>query len=237
MAGYEPLAWDSDFFGFPIGRVDSTVDPAALTAAVGAADADGVRCLYLLCPGEDDELLAAAIDLGFRPYDVRMELDHRLDEGLAAAAPTDLAVRAATPTDEAVLESIARTRMAGTRFWNDPHFPRDRVADLYAAWLHRGLTTPPERLTLVTDRGEGFVICHLDRAAEVGGIELIAVAVTVERRGLGGALVAAADRAFVDAGMQKATVVTQSRNISAQRLYQRYGYRTSRSDAWLHRWA
>jgi dTDP-4-amino-4,6-dideoxy-D-galactose acyltransferase len=236
MKAYDSLGWDSEFFGFAIGRVESGVAPGDLAEAVAAADGDGIRCLYLLCPGDDDGLLASALNLGFRPYDVRVELDHRIGAPPVDATSRDSGVREAMAYDEATLQQIVRTRMSGTRFWNDPRFPRARVADLYAAWLRRGLTTPPDRLTLVTDGAEGFIICHLDREAGVGSIELIAVAATVERRGLGGELVIAADRAFSAAGMTRATVVTQSRNIAAQRLYQRCGYRTARSDFWLHRW-
>jgi dTDP-4-amino-4,6-dideoxy-D-galactose acyltransferase len=235
MAGYERLDWDSDFFGVTIGRVGAAVGADGLGGAVAAADGDGIRCLYLLCPADDDQLLATALDQGFRPYDVRVELDRRLDAE-ADGGSAEAGVREATAADADALESMARERMVGTRFWADPHFSRQRVGDLYAAWLRRGLTTPPDRLTLVGDGADGFIVCGLDRDAAVGSIELIAVDAAAGGQGLGGRLVRAANHAFVAAGMSAATVVTQARNIAAQRLYQRCGYRTARSDFWLHRW-
>jgi hypothetical protein len=36
--------------------------------------------------------------------------------------------------------------------------------------------------------------------------------------------------------MRTATVVTQGRNVAAQRTYQGAGYRTSRTSLWFHRW-
>jgi dTDP-4-amino-4,6-dideoxy-D-galactose acyltransferase len=226
---YERLPWDSEFFGFEVGRV---VAAAGLAAAVADADADGIRCLYLLSPAEDDSGLAAALDLGFRPYDVRIELARSLED--APAAPTG--IREATEADRDPLDAIARGRLRGTRFWNDPHFDRERVADLYSAWLRRGLTTPLHRRTLTVDGVAGFVTCGFDRDRRVGTIELIAVAEDAAGQGLGARLLAAADAAFAAAGCEVAEVVTQARNIAAQRLYQAAGYRTREAGTWLHRW-
>jgi hypothetical protein len=43
----EPLAWDSEFFGFPIGRVDlDDATPESLAAIDSEARATGMTCLY-----------------------------------------------------------------------------------------------------------------------------------------------------------------------------------------------
>lgn len=232
---YEALEWDSAFFGFPIGRIAAERQgEESLRVAVADADADGVRCLYFMCPADGDDALRSAIELGFRPYDVRIELEAPLDGEAAPAQP--LEVREADPAEAPALERIAREQLRDTRFWADPRFPRERVGDLYAAWLQRGLSTAPQRRTLVAGEAEGFVTCHFDAALGTGTIELIAVAGEAERRGLGGRLVAGASRAFAEAGLERAAVVTQGRNLAAQRLYQRHGYRTTRVGLWLHRW-
>jgi dTDP-4-amino-4,6-dideoxy-D-galactose acyltransferase len=231
---YEEQGWDSTFFGFSIGRiVGESQAEDDLPTSVAAADAAAVRCLYYLCPADDDGSLHAALNLGFRPYDVRIELERRLEGALQPSS----SVHEARPVEAPLLERIARERLQGTRFWSDPGFEPERVADLYAAWLERGLSTAPQRRTLVVEEAAGFVICHFDSARSLGTIELIAVAVESAGKGLGGRLVAAADHAFATADCDRAVVVTQGRNIAAQRLYQRHGYRTTRVDLWLHRWA
>jgi ribosomal protein S18 acetylase RimI-like enzyme len=200
---------------------------------VAAADADRVRCLYFMCPADSDEAMRRALDLGFRPYDVRIELEASLAEDGEGSSE----LREARAEEAPALELIARQRLRGTRFWADPGFSRERVADLYAAWLQRGLSGSPERLTLVVGEADGFVTCHFDPDAGIGTIELIAVAAGAERKGLGGQLVCGAKRAFANAGLRRARVVTQGRNLAAQRLYQRHGYRTTRVGLWLHRWS
>jgi dTDP-4-amino-4,6-dideoxy-D-galactose acyltransferase len=228
---YRRLEWDSRFFGFPVGRVEAE-DGVGIGTAVRDADADAVRCLYFLCPAAASELVAAALGLGFGLFDVRIELECR---PLSAAEPA-AAVRDAVPSDREALERIARERLRGTRFWNDPRFDRERVADLYSEWLLRGLASPSRR-TLVAGDCDGFITCGLDPDGDAGEIELIAVAAGADGRGVGGSLVAAATSQFAAAGFERATVVTQAANVGAQRLYQRCGYRTRRVDLWLHRWA
>ncbi len=230
---YEALDWDSAFFEFSIGQVSSEGDNhEGLRTAVSEADEDGVHCLYLLCPAGENGTLQYALDLGFRPYDVRLELECEVE---AAPQPSPV-IRDAKAADGPMLERIAREELRGTRFWNDPHFPRERVADLYAHWLHRGLSATPERHTLVGREVEGFIVCHFDNALGQGSIELIAVTSEAQGKGLAGNLVAAANHAFAAGGLSRAVVVTQASNIAAQRLYQRYGYRAARADMWLHRW-
>jgi dTDP-4-amino-4,6-dideoxy-D-galactose acyltransferase len=229
---YEPLNWDSTFFNFKVGRIHTAGgDASAFLADVAAADADGVRCLYLLVPADDDQALQRAIGAGFCPYDIRIELERRLD-GSEPPSPT---VREATAGDMPGLEPIARERFQFTRFFADPHFPRDRAGELYVMWLQRGMSTPARR-TLVSQHGAGFIICHFDREADVGTIELIGVAERASAQGLGDALVRGADHEFAAAGLARAQVVTQGRNVAAQRLYQRHGYRTTSVGLWLHRW-
>jgi ribosomal protein S18 acetylase RimI-like enzyme len=230
---YEPLSWDSAFFKLKIGRVHPAGDdPSAFLADVAVADADGVRCLYLLLPADADSTLQLAISAGFRPYDIRIELERPLD----GREPPSRTVRDATPTDMPSLERIARERFRSTRFFSDRHFPPDKAAELYVKWLQRGMSTTPVRRTLVSENGPGFIICHFDREDDVGTIELIGVAEDVSSRGLGDALVRGASHEFAAAGLAISKVTTQGRNVPALRLYQRHGYLTTSVGLWLHRW-
>ena len=229
---YESLEWDSAFFGFAIGRVQVPT-PEELAPSVMQADADGIRCLYLLCPAGDDQLLITALAAGFLPYDIRLELDREL--GAADALPAE--VRRATEGDREALDLIARERFENTRFFADPHFPRSRCRDLYSEWLNRGLTTPPDRVTLTTTDAGGFIICRAEPRSARGVIELVAVAAGRGGAGTGGLLVDAALTWFAGHGLKSSLVVTQGSNLAGQRLYQRHGFRSREVGHWLHRWS
>jgi len=232
----ERLAWDSDFFGFPVARVRcERADEASLDAALEACRRERIRCAYLLLDAADAAGIERARARGFVVRDLRLELERPL-AGTEATPPGDDAIGAARPGQHATLEAIARDAFAGSRFFADPAFPRERCRELYAAFLRRGLDGAPARRTLAAGDGGGFVVCRFDAARATGVIELIAVAPPRRGTGLGGALVAAALAAFAAAGLAHAEVVTQGGNVASQRLYQRAGFRTQRAGLWLHRW-
>jgi ribosomal protein S18 acetylase RimI-like enzyme len=231
---YERLAWDSEFFGISIGRIpDDLTDRCQLARAVDAADADGIECLYFLLGLEELQAMHGALAIGFRPYDVRVELELEL---IRPQPPNTDRIRTARLQDVATLEELARATMEATRFAVDQRFPQTKVPDLYAAWVRRGVHAAPEHQAFIADPAAGFVVCGFDAFARVGSIELIGVAPKFGRRGIGGELLDAAHGAFGRAGFDHARVATQGRNQSAQRLYQARGYRTRKLSWWLHRW-
>lgn len=225
------LEWDSRHFGVPIARLPEPRGAEEIEAGVAAAEAAGVHCLVTLIDLDRAASIAAAEAAGFRSYDVRVELDRVPGAGAASARAI-----AASDADLPGLEAIGRASFTDTRFYADPNFDDERVAEMYAIWVRRGIGDD-DRLLLTTAERDGFIVCHLDRAAAVGSIDLIAVAAEARERGVGAELLGGAETAFAEAGMTRTKVVTQARNIAAQRLYQRWGYRTAAASVWLHRWA
>jgi GNAT superfamily N-acetyltransferase len=223
------LDWDSRFFDREIGSVEPGADAAR---AVAEADASGFDCLYWLVPADDPETLWSAQQAGFRTVDIRVTLGRDVPQG-RERRPNG--IRVAGPGDVTSLEPLARERFVTTRFFTDPHFARDRSAALYVAWLVRGVSTSGRR-TLMSEGAEGFVICDHDADASIGTIEMIVVSAEAAGTGLGSALLHAAQAAFAAARLRHARVVTQGRNVAAQRLYQAHGYRTVDTAVWLHRW-
>lgn len=231
---YEMLPWDTEFFGFPIGQISGEVGSDALAQTVARADADGVRCLYHLVTADHLPALHDALRHGFKPYDIRVELERRL----AAPAPpgTGVVVREADLADEPVLSQLAAGTITATRFALDQHFPRDRVPLLYAEWVRRGLSSGSARRVLLAEPAAGFLVCGLDTEVLLGSIELVGVAGDLARRGIGRLLVETAHSVMLESGCERAQVVTQGRNVGAQRLYQSLGYKTLTVAWWLHRW-
>jgi len=228
------LHWDTEFFGFPIGRVCPDTDDFA--AAAAEADGLGYRCTYLLVEGGRGRSLLDAQTAGFVTVSTRVELQIR---ALAPELCLDGRSGAARPAEpEADLEwarELARTRFGLSRFYTDPGFGHDRAGRLFEAWVDRGFADP-ERHVIVLDDAGGFVICGSDPSGGEGVIDLIATAGAPPGGG-GAVLIAAAHRWFLNQGLQTASVVTQSENIAALRLYEKAGYRTRSFGYWLHRWA
>lgn len=230
------LPWDSEFFGFRIGRANGArLDASARARLLAWSAEERLRCLYFFADGNDAATLEQAHAGGFKFVDVRVDLAMPLRAGAPAELPQG--VRVATAADLPALEAIARTAHTDTRFSKDAGFPTDRVAELYARWIQRDFR---EHQVLAWDApaggAAGYVTCQFNAATRVGRIGLIAVAAEQQGRGAGRTLVEGALRRFAQAGCIEARVVTQACNLAAQRLYQAHGFRTAETHATFHRW-
>jgi dTDP-4-amino-4,6-dideoxy-D-galactose acyltransferase len=233
----ELLEWDTAFFGVRIGRVrGNRLSDAGAAAALEWATREAVECLYFLADAADAETVRAAERHGFALTDVRLELAATIEAGADARAPST--VRPARADDLARLIRLARTSHRNTRFHVDPHFDRERSDALYALWLERSFSGALADAVLVPDVdgvAAGYITVQQTSAA-TARIGLIAVEDAARGRGHGAALLAAAQHWCAARGLARLTVVTQGRNASAVRFYERAGFATALIGIWYHRW-
>ena len=225
------LEWDSDFFGFPIARVE----PAAVVAG-GVAEwcrAHGIRCAYLLVDADDASTLRLAGESGFRTVDVRVTLTAARD-----GRPTTFAgmVRPAAESDVPALAAIARTAHHDSRFYADGHFDSIRCDDMFAHWIERSCRGWADQVFVfdAAGRAGGYVTLH--RRGQSGEIGLVGVHEHARGRGGASALLAHARQWFLSQALTPITVVTQGGNRGALGLYQAAGFAVTRIQVWCHQW-
>jgi ribosomal protein S18 acetylase RimI-like enzyme len=219
-----PRPWDSTFFGARIFEAhlgaDSVEDVVAEAAAAGA------ECLYLFVDAGNLAAVEAAVRRGAHLVDLRVELagtmNHQADAALAAT-------RGATPADRRVLLPQAHELAVESRFWRDPRIPPKKVHKMYEIWLDRCLDEG--FVAVPTAHGSGFVGARRD--GHVARIDLVYVDAASRGQGLGRALVY---EAVAGVGANDVSVVTQTGNVAAQRLYESLGLRSGNSLAVLHLW-
>jgi len=226
---------------------------------------EGIECLYLLADAADTETAPLAEEAGFRLVDVRVTLDRQLvagDDGKGGGDGTEagngggsgdgdgrarggaegvskVAIREAVPADVPELRRIAGASHHDSRFYHDSHFDRRRCDELYATWIE-GCCGDPDGVVLAAaapDAGSvrGYITASLAAAGQ-GTIGLFAVDGAAQGQGIGGRLIAAAFDWLAGRGATRASVVTQGRNVRAQRIYQQFGMRTCSLELWYHRW-
>ncbi|MBL8861863.1 MAG: GNAT family N-acetyltransferase [Planctomycetes bacterium] len=230
------LEWDSTFFGFRIGTLVGAPRSADDVAQVVAeARAQDVACLYALCSADDQVAIESLAGGGARFVDVRMTFERVLTSADAAASAGQ--IRPATADDVPELRALAATSHGSSRFYADRRFPRERCDALFAAWIERSCTGWAD-VVLVADEGSGvrgYTTGHA-RAGDLAEIGLVAVDARAQGRGLGHRLVTGTLAVLAARGARKATVVTQGRNVGAQRLYESIGFRTQSVQTWHHLW-
>jgi dTDP-4-amino-4,6-dideoxy-D-galactose acyltransferase len=230
------LEWDSAFFGLRIATAGSAPRSRdEIDAAFAWCREQSVDCLYLLVGADDVATLRAAGDRGFRFVDVRMT--YAIELSSARAASESAPIRAARESDVAALRAIAAASHTDSRFYADGRFARERCDELYATWIEKSCRGWADAVLVADHDGApaAYLTCHA-RDNGRGEIGLVGVDARVQGRGLGRALVASALRWFAERELERATVVTQGRNVAAQRLYQSAGFRTAEVGLWHHRW-
>ncbi len=228
------LEWDSQFFGHRIARIEQNkLDRQALEKSLSWCVAQGIECLYFLGAPDDDVTLELIEEAEFHFVDIRVELNWKV---IGVSQPQSF-VREFQESDLAELQQIACQKFAGTRFSFDRHFEPDRVAELYKTWITGSCQNDSHKVFVAMNGRDiaGFITCQFD-SANVGRIGLIALKSEVQGKGFGRQLVLASQHFFFASGAEEVRVVTQGRNITAQRLYQSSGFRTCQFGLWYHKW-
>ena len=230
------LEWDSSFFGVRVARLSSRVlTDEIIKDAFAWCRENEIDCLYFLADSEDLRTVKLAEYHDFNLTDVRITFETRLKE-LSKAGNSD-SIRPATSEDVAQLRQIARTNHRDSRFYYDGRFAPEKCDELFAVWIEKSLEGFAD-VVLTAKPGDvvqGYITCSVEPDG-TGNIGLVGVNPNFQGQGTGRLLVGAALEWFGKRGVAEVTVVTQGRNIKAQRLYQRNGFVTAALELWYHRW-
>lgn len=229
------MEWDSQFFGRRIARIyGDQINTTSLKQAMTSSVEQGIECLYFLCSAEDESSVRLAESAGFNLVDVRVELNWKAE--LSIELPTN-GVREFQESDLTALQQIAAQAYTKTRFSFDKHFSRNQVSELYKEWLTGSCQNPLHKVFVAITQNSiaGFITCQFD-SSEVGRIGLLGLQNEIQGQGYGQQLVREAQRFFNAIGVHEVRVVTQGRNIAAQRLYQSCSFRTAKVNLWYHKW-
>jgi dTDP-4-amino-4,6-dideoxy-D-galactose acyltransferase len=236
------LEWDSQHFETTIGRLTRpTIDENDAVQLCAWMRAESVACVYCFFDAADATSPPVAEKTGARFVDVRMT--YRLSRIETKPQTPDVPVRLAEARDVEALERIAAIAHHDSRFYFDPRFSRDRVDELYRAWIAKSVRGAIADGAVTFDcEGEaaGYVTFSGPERVGIEGlgeIGLVAVGENARGRGAATALIAAALTELARRGASSVRVVTQGRNAAAQRLYQRAGFTTSEVGFWFHLWS
>lgn len=230
--------WETSFFGIKTARIlSSRINCDDMHRIVAECRSSGVEVIHYLADSDDDNSILAAEQAGFHLVDVRITLEW-LVTSISSTQINSCAIRDYFTADIPELQEIARSSYSQTRFYYDGHYPRERCDELYATWIAKSCQGEADRVIVAERNGVvvGFVTCIIKPDTSEGTIGLVGVKRGVQGTAIGRAMVTEAQRWFADVGVQRVTVVTQIRNISAQRLYQRCGFVTCGIGFWYHKW-
>ena len=236
----EQLPWDSEFFGRAIGRARTgRLDPSSAAQLVGEASEAGLECVYFVAGSDDVATVLALEERGFHLVDVRIVLERMASPVVTTPADgRDFLVEPARADDLPQLEPIAAQVARLSRYACDPRFTVAETERLYRVWIGNALRGYAD-VVLVAREGAGgqalgFLCCKMH--GELCDLQLAGVAEEQRQRRIGRALFEAGIVWGQEHGAKRLQIVTQGRNVAAQRLFQQLGFLTSEVKLCYHLW-
>lgn len=236
------LEWDSKFFGYRIAKVIShTITLEQATSINAWCTENEIDCLYFLAESHNPETIRIVEDNHYRNVDIRHVYDMNISqwESSPIGITEDTILDIATASDTPELLAMVDNSFIHTRFYYDAYFHAEQANSLYRIWLDHSINENlADRVIVIRKQGkpQGFITCNLDQDNKIGTIGLIGVADFAQGQNLGSKLVYQSMDYFKQEGIEVVQVVTQGRNIAANRLYQKCGFRTSAVYLWYHKW-
>lgn len=221
------LEWDSDFFGFNIGRlIISEEDALPKFNAENFANYDLV---YVFAPHElkipDDELKLVDSKVVYRKTKMKP----------IAANPSIHLFVGKTPTRE--LYELALQSGEFSRFKLDEKFPNGSFEKLYRRWIEQSVRKVMADDLLCYFQEDKIVgMATVSTSNGVGHIGLVAVDSSCRNMGIGSELLAAVDSYFFEHKVFAVEVPTQLNNRNACLWYEKNGYEVHSITDIYHWW-
>jgi dTDP-4-amino-4,6-dideoxygalactose transaminase len=246
VPGLEYLSWDSDHFGFPIGRVSRHTSDSELLEVLNRARKAGYKLIYYRSVQEKlvaDEILR---QFGGILVDNAVTFEKQLGSGQWAVLDQRIAgqylevLNADSFQDHSVLDELAIVAGQYSRFFQDARIPVEKARELYRIWARRALRRElADEVYVALRNGDrscpvGFVAVRVEQDA--ARVSLISVAPMYQRQGLGRLLMSYAESYARERKVARVIVTTQFRNQPACRLYEKIAYTPVRVENVYHFW-
>jgi ribosomal protein S18 acetylase RimI-like enzyme len=232
-----PDPWLAQTLGIPsfVVRAPLPPDASSIASALRRCAEHGNAFVTARCPVAEIETVALLARAGFRVVDTQITLQVQADAPVGRGVAQ---TRLALPEDRGAVLEIAGSCFRYSRFHQDPRIEREAANRVKRSWTENCLDgRRGDEVIVAEDEGvaAGFLAAKNDveDGRSVGTIDLVGVADSRQRRGIGESLVLA----FIARWRQRCgtmRVGTQAANAPSIRLYERCGFRFSGAAYVLH---
>ena len=237
---YQKLEWDSKFFGINIGYISCLrLTPNIEKHIKCFTRREKIDLLEYLCNCHDRKSVVTSEKNGYSFVDIRLTFEKFLNNKEKIDARENYSVRKGNDADIEKLKKIATGIYKYSRYYFDDNFNRDRVVDFYTNWVEKAVCGQFDDYTYILCRdNEPVGFCTIKKMRRKSArIGLFGMSSECAGRGLAQHLLdLSLEKLREEEGVEHVEVVTQGRNYSAQRLYQRCGFITKTTELWYHKW-
>ena len=234
----EKLDWDSKFFGLKIATITTQFLRNNIMSYIkNFVKKNSIDLLYYKCNCHDRESILIAEKNNFNFVDIRIEFEKKIlkKENIES---NNYSFLLATKKNTSQIKRLASGIYRNSRYYFDENFKTSKVNEFYNNWIEKAI------------RGEFDDECHclFDGKTIIGfctvkynhdltaSIGLFGISKSYQSKGLAKLLLQHISNLMHDKSVKKLRVVTQGRNYKAQRIYQKTGFLTKKTELWYHKW-
>ncbi|MGD1842049.1 MAG: GNAT family N-acetyltransferase [Thermonemataceae bacterium] len=228
----EECAWDSDFFGYKVGKAFLWKN-SSLPALLQSASAAAYRLVYLYTTPQTQLQSPPPVTSLVR---VARQIQYVYALQALADTPSSHPSIQLYTAKEANQALIALSLSSGmySRFKKDTNFPEGTFERLYTHWIEQAVRTQTVFVYKQEEAIKGLLTLKLTRDKAI--IDLLAVHQTARNQGVATQLILKAFQETYRQGYAQIHVTTQAANVAACRLYEKVGFRVAKETAIYHLW-
>lgn len=236
---FKKLQWDSEYFGINIGYISCLrLTPNIERMVKEFTKREKIGLLEYLCNCHDKVSVINAERSGYSFVDMRLTFERYLNNNISVKEREGFRVDKGSPQDIEKLRSIASDIYKDSRYYFDGEFERSKVVDFYINWIEKAiLGTFDDYAYVIYKKNDPAGFCTIKEykknAVKIG---LVGIDKSIQGNGMAGYLLNTSLMKLQENGKKYVEVVTQGRNYEAQRLYQKCGFLTNKTELWYHKW-
>jgi len=238
----EFLSWDSDFFGFRIGRITArSLSPSVVGAIHDWSSANNIDCLYYIADSDDIQSIRLAEENGFRNVEIRITYELSLDNwdpDTRKKRNSDIHLRLASVQDLPELIDMSKDSFVNSRWYFDPNFPKSKTRAYYPVWIENSINGFADFVLAAELGGQvlGYISGNRGKDGLEGTLEIMAVRSEARGLGIGHELFSGGLDWHVRDGEKQIITNTQGRNITTNRMLIRLGLNIKDIQIYYHKW-
>ncbi len=230
------LPWDSDFFGFKVGKITSEISSQEqLTEIITSLQNHNYHLLYYSSAYKLIESSELENTVEIKMVDLKTTYAKIVNPNLEKNA-TIVSVVEDTENMGSLLKLAIQSGEL-SRFNVDKRIGENKFKEMYCLWLKNSLNRQIAQDVLVyKEKNEiaGFVT--LGERNNIADIGIIAVDFAHRGKGIGKKLMQGAEHICAQAGYNNIQVVTQGANLAACKLYETCAYEKVNEEYFYHIW-